>query len=46
LVLFVEGDGDYHAAPILVTRLLTELGAWDAVYLDPQPFGAGELAAW
>ena len=38
LVLFVEGDGDALAVPVLVKRLLTDLDAWDCLFLDPNPF--------
>lgn len=34
LVLLGEGDGEVNALPILASRLLTEIGAWDAVFLD------------
>jgi hypothetical protein len=43
LVLFVEGDGDLCAVPILVKRLLTELNAWGSVLLDPNPFKVGSI---
>lgn len=38
LVLFVEGDGDLEAVPVLIKRLLTEHSAWDVIELDTQPF--------
>lgn len=38
IVLFVEGEGEADAAPKLIGRLLTDLEAWDAVFLDPDPF--------
>ena len=38
LVLFVEGEGDQKAVPVLVKRLLTEARAWDKIILDPDPF--------
>ncbi|OHB82361.1 MAG: hypothetical protein A2V98_05905 [Planctomycetes bacterium RBG_16_64_12] len=41
LVLFVEGDGDASAVPVLVRRLLTELNAWDSLFLDLNPFVVG-----
>src|SRR5262245_41851238 len=44
IVLFVEGDGDVDAVPILVKRLLTELNAWSTVRLDKDPFRVGELS--
>ena len=46
LVLFVEGKGDASAVPKLVGRLLTEVDAWDCLFLDPKPFvvkGLGRL---
>ncbi len=44
LVLFVEGQGDRDAVPILVKRLLTDVGAWSDVFLDPAPFIVGNAA--
>ncbi len=44
LVLFVEGQGDVEAAPILLKRLLKEYGAFDAVFPDPNPFRVGEYS--
>jgi hypothetical protein len=38
LVLFVEGQSEAEAAPKLISGILTELNAWDAVILDPNPF--------
>ncbi len=38
IVLFVEGEGDALAMPVLVKRLLTQMQAWDYVYLDSNPF--------
>ena len=43
LVLFVEGDGEHKAAPVLVERLLTEHNAWDCLFLDPHPFRIGSV---
>ena len=43
VVLFVEGDGDRLAVPVLVKRLLTDLDAWDCLFLDPNPFVVGEV---
>jgi hypothetical protein len=46
VVLFVEGDGDALAVPVLVRRLLEKLQAWDCIYLDPRPLivrGLGRL---
>jgi hypothetical protein len=44
LVLFVEGDGDAEAVPVLVKKLLTETNAWDCIDLDTNPFRLGKLA--
>ncbi|MFH0938364.1 MAG: DUF4276 family protein [Planctomycetota bacterium] len=44
LVLFVEGDGDCLAIPILIKRLLTEYNAWDTIKLDPYPFKTGGVS--
>jgi hypothetical protein len=44
LVLFVEGQGDVQAAPILLNRLLSEYGAFDVVFSDPDPFRVGEYS--
>ena len=41
LVLFVEGDGDVQAVPIMVKRLLSEFGLWDSIQLDENPFRIG-----
>jgi hypothetical protein len=41
VVLFVEGDGDRLAVPVLAKRLLTDLNAWDCLFLDPRPFKVG-----
>lgn len=43
LVLFLEGQGDIKAAPVLVKRLLTEMNAWDCVSLDTRPFRVGAV---
>jgi hypothetical protein len=45
LVLFVEGEGDKLAIPLLVKRLITDLGLWDHFQLDPNPFEIGGVAA-
>lgn len=44
LVLFVEGQGDVIAVPVLVKRLLTELAAWDCLSLDPNPYRIGAVS--
>jgi hypothetical protein len=45
LVLFVEGEGDEGAAPVLVKKLLTELAAWSHLTLDTKPFRVGNVAS-
>lgn len=44
LVLFVEGDGEIDAVPILIGKLLTAINAWDSVFVDPKPFRVGEIS--
>ena len=44
LVLFVEGQGDRDAVPVLVKQLLTDLAAWSDLFLDEQPFVVGSIA--
>jgi hypothetical protein len=44
LVLFVEGEGDERAVPVLIKRFLTDQNAWPEVILDEQPFRIGEVA--
>lgn len=44
LVLFVEGEGDRIAVPVLVKRLLTDLEGWSDLFLDPHPFVVGNAA--
>jgi hypothetical protein len=44
LVLFVEGQGDVEAAPVLLKRLLSEYNAFDTVVPDPNPFRVGEYS--
>lgn len=41
LVMFVEGEGDLEAVPILVKRLLRELGLRDSLLPDEHPFRIG-----
>jgi hypothetical protein len=43
LVLFVEGEADARAVPLLVKRLVTELAAWDVVHLDEHAFKIGGI---
>lgn len=43
-VLFVEGNGDRAAVPVLVKRLLTDLGGWSDLFLDEHPFIVGNAA--
>jgi hypothetical protein len=44
LVLFVEGEGDKTAVPILIKKLLTDLEGWSELFLDPAPFVVGSAA--
>jgi hypothetical protein len=44
VILFVEGEGDRDAAPILVKKLFDEIGAWSHLYLDDAPFVVGHVA--
>ena len=44
IVLFVEGEGDALAVPVLMKRLLTEVEAWDCLHLDPNPFKVGNVS--
>jgi Domain of unknown function (DUF4276) len=44
VILFVEGEGDRDAAPILVRKLLDEIAAWSHLYLDDAPFVVGHVA--
>jgi hypothetical protein len=44
LVLFVEGEGDRDAVPILVKKLLTDMNGWPHLFLDPDPFVVGNAA--
>ncbi len=43
IVLFVEGDGEVAAVPLLVKRLLTEKNVWNSVILDKNPFRIGQI---
>ncbi|MHC4404376.1 MAG: DUF4276 family protein [Planctomycetota bacterium] len=43
VVLFVEGQGDALAVPVLVKRLITDLDAWDCLFLDSKPFVVGRV---
>ena len=38
IVLFVEGQGDVRAAPVLLRRLISEQNGWDAAFVDERPF--------
>jgi hypothetical protein len=44
LVLFVEGEGDRQAVPVLVKRLLTDLQAWEHLALELPPLMVGNIA--
>ncbi|MCK4341373.1 MAG: DUF4276 family protein [Phycisphaerae bacterium] len=41
LVLFVEGEGDQEAVPVLVKKVLTEINAWEYLTLDDNVFRVG-----
>lgn len=41
IVLFVEGQGDVDAAPVLVSKLLSDQEAYDVAFLDRAPFRVG-----
>lgn len=44
IVLFVEGEGEAEAAPVLVNKLVNEIpNARNAVFVDPKPFRVGEI---
>ena len=43
LFLFVEGEGDKQAAPVLLKRLLKERGAQDVLVVAPNPWLVGEF---
>ena len=45
LFLFVEGDGDKLAVPVLLKRLLKERGVQDQLVVAPDPFIVGEYSA-
>src|SRR6185437_11012240 len=45
LVLFVEGDGDVAAAPALIGKLLNEMQASDALFLDSKPLRIGGVTS-
>lgn len=44
IVLFVEGQGDVDAAPVLISKLLNEQNAFCIASLDPNPFRVGNAA--
>jgi Domain of unknown function (DUF4276) len=44
LVIFVEGKGDIQAVPALVQRVVNEMGAHDALFVDHVPFEARSVA--
>jgi len=46
LVIFVEGKGDLKAVPTLAERVVQRVGAYDALFVDHEPFrvsGVGTL---
>jgi hypothetical protein len=44
LVIFVEGKGDVQAVPALAQRLVNEIGAHDALFVDHEPFRVRSVA--
>lgn len=44
LVIFVEGEGDAAAIPPLAQRVLTEIAAHDALFVDREPYRAKSVA--
>jgi hypothetical protein len=43
LKLFVEGDGDFIAVPLLVRRILSEKNDWHGIFLDNNPYKVGAI---
>ena len=44
IVLFVEGEGEADAAPILIDKLLNNIpNARNSAFIDPKPFRVGEI---
>jgi len=44
IVLFVEGEGEADAAPLLLKKIISEnSAAWSSVSLDPTPFRVGQV---
>ena len=43
LVLFVEKDGDEHAVPILIKKIISQMNGWEYIKLDTRPFLTGGL---
>ena len=43
LILFVEGEGEADAVPVLVKRLLSEKGGWSGILLDEATFRVGSV---
>ncbi len=41
IVLFVEGEGESEAAPMLVKQILSDIDALNEVFPDPAPFRVG-----
>ncbi len=41
IVLFVEGEGESEAAPLLVRRIVSEKFAYDTVFADSATFRVG-----
>jgi hypothetical protein len=44
LVIFVEGKGDVAAIPLLAKRVVKDVGAQDAVFVDPDAFRVRSVA--
>lgn len=44
LVIFVEGKGDVKAVPALAQRVVNEIGAYDALFVDHDPFRVVSVA--
>ncbi len=43
LVLFVEGQGDVKAVPVLIRRLITDQEGWNNLSIDENPFEIGSV---
>ncbi len=45
LVLLVEGHADVDSVPVMVSRVITEMGGWSDILLDKEPIRTGGLGA-